>query len=95
MYCIQFQKYLMIYGSCFKEEGLDWIYEIIKRNENLNEKELVINTVYYMERYIGIYIDEKREIIKKDISIRKKVLTILDFLVNKGSTISYMIRELL
>jgi len=85
----------MIYGSCFKKEGLDWIYEIIKRNEKLNEKELVINTVYYMERYIGIYIDEKREIIKKDISIRKKVLTILDFLINKGSTISYMIRELL
>ncbi len=80
-------------GYDFLSQGIDWLYEIIKNNPHLEHKKLELNTEYYLKEYMQRYILENRLYFKRNPSLRNKVITILNFLVNRGSTCSYMLRE--
>ena len=80
-------------GSLYINDGIIWISDIIEKNKDLAKKELEPNTVYYIENIVRIYIYKNRENIKKTNSLKQKILIILDFLIEKGSVVGYMLRE--
>ncbi|OBR26137.1 hypothetical protein SRCM101266_03433 [Bacillus amyloliquefaciens] len=77
----------------YLSQGIDWLYEIINNNPHLEQKKLEVNTEYYIEEYMQRYILENRLSFKKKPALRNKVIVVLNFLVNRGSTVSYMLRE--
>ena len=70
-----------------------WISEILNNNKNLWTDKLETNTIYYIENIVKKYIYKDREKIRKMKKLKQEVLIILDFLVEKGSVVGYMLRE--
>ena len=80
--------------NALKDYGIDWISNIIKNNPHLSKQSLPINTIYYIEEYIFWFTKEENFTLKSsDIDVKKKVLTILDFLINQGSTVGFLLRD--
>jgi len=88
-------KVLNDIGSRFIDDGIYWISDIIKMYEKNLSIKLKPNTVYYLELLLRRYILAKRQLIKTDKKIKEKekVLVILNFLVNRGSSVAYLMRE--
>ncbi|KAF5425055.1 hypothetical protein C5S42_11670 [Candidatus Methanomarinus sp.] len=80
-------------GSGFLSDGIFWISEMIEKNSSLSTEELETNTIYYIEVIIREYIYLNRTKIKTDLKIKNKILIILNFLIEKGSVNSYLLRE--
>ena len=86
-------KLLTDIGSPYLDDGILWVSRILKDHKNLCTAKLEINTIYYLEKNIRKYIYKNRETIKKTKKLRGDVLIILDFLIEKGSVVGYMLRE--
>ena len=54
---------------------------------------LETDTIFYMENVVRGYIFENRQIIKTKPQIKKQILLLLNFLIEKGSSIAYRLRE--
>lgn len=76
-----------------REKAITWIYEIISNQEHLWKVELLTNTIYYLENYMKIYCDYYMKEIKTDFNTKKKVIKVLDFMVEKESSIGFMLRD--
>jgi hypothetical protein len=50
-------------------------------------------TIYYLENIVKKYAYNNREKIRKTQKLKREVLIILDFLIEKGSVVGYMLRE--
>lgn len=79
--------------ATFIETGIDWISDIITNNPHLYDKTLPENTLYYIEEYIFSYTNSHIDIIQTSIPIKRKVIKILDFLIAKGSTMGFLLKE--
>ncbi len=86
-------KLLNDIGSPFIDEGLIWISNMLSRHSEYKKVELEINTSYYLENLVRKYVYEEREKIKKNKQIKQKILVVLNFLIEKGSTVGYILRE--
>jgi hypothetical protein len=86
-------KLLTDIGSEFLNDGVEWIANLIKKNSELSNITLEVNTIYYLEKVIKKYISLERSNIRKYLSNKENVLIILNFMVDKGSTSAYMLRE--
>jgi len=86
-------KLLNDIGSTYIDDGLLWISTILDKNKDYPNKKLENNTIYYMEHFIRKYIFKNREKIKKTIALKNKLIIILNFLIEKGSVVGYMLRE--
>ncbi|WP_143415941.1 AVAST type 4 anti-phage nuclease Avs4 [Geobacillus sp. E263] len=86
-------KLLNYVGSIYLNNGITWISMMLKNNKNLWVEKLEVNTMYYLENLLKKYIYTNREKIKKVRKLKQEVLVILDFMVNKGSVVGYMLRE--
>ncbi len=86
-------KMLNSIGSNFLEEGISWISVILQRNEKLATEDLETNTVYYVENLVRRYFIRNRQNIKTTIQIKKQVIVILNFLIERGSVTGYLLRE--
>jgi len=86
-------KVLNSIGSNFKDEGIDWIHTIVSTNSSLNLDDLESNTLYYMEKFLRIYIFINRQKIKQEIRLKNKIIPILDFMIERGSIHGYLLRE--
>lgn len=75
-------------------DGINWLYSIIHRKPDLNLKDLEQDTIFYLERVLGQYARANRMMIKGNLSLKEKILTILTFMVERNSTQAYMLREL-
>jgi len=80
-------------GSLYMDDGITWISNIIKDNKDILDQELETDTIYYLESLVRKFIYNNREKIKRTKELKENVLTILDFLVKKGSVVGYMLRE--
>ncbi len=80
-------------GSNYLNNGITWISFMIKHNDNLLEAELEINTIFYLEQLSRKYILNNMQEIKRSKSKKEEILTILNFLVERGSAIGYKLRE--
>lgn len=86
-------KLLNDIGSNFASEGIVWISNLLQKNPDLSRKELEVNTVYYLENLVRSYILKNRQKIKTDPQLKKQILIILDFLLEKASVTAYLLRE--
>ena len=68
-------------------------YSIINKDKELVHRALPMNTEYYMDEYMNRFIRAQKSIVKKNPEIRVQTLSVLDFLVERGSTCAYMLRE--
>ncbi len=84
---------LISIGSSYLEDGVSWISNIIKNNKNLLTDELVSNTIFNLEIISREYVLKYSQNIKKQRIKKKEFLEILNFLIEKGSAIGYMLRE--
>lgn len=80
-------------GNQYLDDGVYWIYKILNKNKDYVSKKLETNTVYYIENFIRLYIFKNSERIKKTPALKSKLIVILDFLIEKGSVVGYMLRE--
>jgi len=86
-------RFLYTIGSDFIVEGIQWLSTIIDKSTHLATRELMTNTVYYLEDILINLATKYENDIKKKDSLRKDVLIILNYLVEKGSTVGFLIRE--
>ena len=86
-------KLLNDIGSSYLNDGISWVSYMLQNNKNLVSVKIETNTVYYLENFVKKYIYGNREKIKKTKKLKQEVLIILDFLIEKGSVIGYMLRE--
>lgn len=86
-------KLLNDIGSHYIDDGVIWISNILGNNRDLANKKLEVNTIYYIENLVRKYTFKNREKIKKIKSIKDNLLLILDYLIEKGSVVGYMLRE--
>lgn len=80
-------------ASIFLNDGIKWLSEIIDKQNYTGNSQLEENTVFYLENLIRKYIYLNREKVKKDIRVKKQVLIILNFLIQKTSVNAYLLRE--
>ena len=78
-------KVLNYIGSNYIEDGIDWLSQMIDKNPNLLSDELEVNTIYYIENIVRKYISLNRRKIKMTLQIKKQIVLILNFLVERGS----------
>ena len=86
-------KLLNDIGSPYIDDGIIWVSKILKNNKSLYTAKLEVNTIYYLEKNIRKCIYKNRETIKKTKKLKDDVLIILDFLIEKGSVVGYILRE--
>jgi hypothetical protein len=80
-------------GSSYLNDGIGWISDMVKNNKNLLTDKLEPDTVFNLEIITRKYILENSKEIKKNRPKKKEILEVLNFLVEKGSAIGYMLRE--
>lgn len=80
-------------GFEFLDQGIDALATIIEGNPDLVRMPLQINTEYYLDEYMQRFIRAHRSDMKRNAEMRRKVIDVLNFLVNKGSTCGFMLRE--
>lgn len=86
-------KLLNEIGRSFVSEGVFWISSILENNPDLTTKELEVNTLYYLENLVRGYILRNRHKIRTTPKVKKQILLILNFLLEKGSASAYLQRE--
>jgi hypothetical protein len=86
-------KLLNDIGSSYLKEGVSWISNTLQVNKGVLTAKLETNTVYYLENLARKYIYENRQEIRKMAKAKAEILVILDFLIEKGSAIGYLLRE--
>ncbi|NOX64602.1 MAG: ATP-binding protein [Chlorobi bacterium] len=80
-------------GSSFIDDGVIWISNILKKNRNLANERLERDTILYIENLVKRYIYNNREKVKKTKELKTMILIILDFIIEKGSVVGYILRE--
>ena len=80
-------------GSHYLDDGILWISDMLTNNQNLLAAELKKNTVYHMENVARKYIYKNQTKIRGSKELKEKILVLLNFLIEKGSVIGYMLRE--
>lgn len=86
-------RVLCTIGSKLKKEGVEWLYTIVSKNNALVLDGLESNTLFYIERFMKKFIFENKENIKRDFRLKRKVIEILNFIIEKGSMCGYQLRE--
>jgi hypothetical protein len=86
-------KLLNDIGSSYLVDGVSWISYILGNNKDLVNAELETNTLYYIENLVKKYVYQSRGKIKKTKRLIQEVLIILEFLIEKGSVVGYLLRE--
>jgi len=80
-------------GSSFINDSVVWISDILENNQDYVNKKLETNTIYYIENLCRKYTYNNREEIKRTKAQKNKLIKILNFLIEKGSVVGYMLRE--
>ncbi|UZJ39556.1 ATP-binding protein [Prosthecochloris sp. SCSIO W1102] len=80
-------------ASRYLNPGMAWLSGMLTRNNQLWTTKLETDTIYYLESLVRKYIYKNRERIRRTKQLKEEVLVILDFLVEKGSVVGYILRE--
>ena len=80
-------------ASRYQNPGIEWLSGMLTRNKELWTAKLEPDTLYYLEALVRKYIYKEREGIRRTKQLKEEVLVILEFLVEKGSVIGYLLRE--
>ena len=76
----------------YKDYGLDWLYKLISKND-AETTALFTGTMYYMEEYMVSFVQRHHQNVKNQPELTKKVQRVLEYMVNKGSSVAYFVME--
>ena len=74
------------------EKGIQWIYNLIQKDPECRTK-LYMNTLYYLEEYVGNYVASHRNDFRVNIVQAQRTQAVLEYMVSQGSHIAFFIRE--
>lgn len=80
-------------GSNYDNDGIEWLSTIVSKNSSLELEDLEKYTLYYMEDFMRKFVFGNRQRIKETLRLKNMVVDILDFMVERGSTHGYLLRE--
>ena len=80
-------------GSKYFRKGITWISKIIVASDGFENTKIDSNTIFLIESAIRKYVLLYRDEIRRKRSQLEEVIIILNWLVNSGSVIGYMVRE--
>ena len=80
-------------GTSFADEGINWIYTIVSNNKSLNLESLEPITLQYLESFLRKFVFKNRQKIKEQVKLRIKIISTLDFIIERGSKYGYLLRE--
>ncbi|PFT25286.1 ATPase [Bacillus thuringiensis] len=80
-------------GHNYLENGIYWISRILIMHPNMRKKQLEKDTMHQLEKLVKSYIYKNRERVRRETKLKREILVILDFLVERGSVAGYMLRE--
>ena len=87
-------KLLNDIGSPYLDDGILWVSDMIsKYKKTFLTDELGTNTIYYIENLSRKFIYNNRTKIRETKKLKEDILTVLDFLIVKGSVVGYILRE--
>ena len=72
---------------------IDLMFSIVKNNPMLNLGYAEQSTILYMERIFRRYIGDNKMSIKRNVELKKKLIPILTFMLERGSVHGYLLRE--
>lgn len=73
--------------------GIAWLSGMLALNKKLSAAKIETDTIFYLESIVRKYIYKEREGIRRAKQSKEEILVILEFLVEKGSVIGYILRE--
>lgn len=73
--------------------GIAWLSGMLALNKKLWATKIEPDTIFYLESIVRKYVYKEREKIRKTKQLKEEVLVILEFLVEKGSVVGYILRE--
>lgn len=80
-------------ASKYLNNGISWLSWMMTAHKKLWSAKLETNTQYYLENLIRKYIYKEREKIRRTKKLKEEVLVVLDFLIERGSVVGYILRE--
>ena len=80
-------------GTCFFNEGIFWIHNIISAKKINKLGDLENGTIFYLEKYMRKFIYDKKLAIKKNSHLKSVVIDILTYMINLASAYAYILRE--
>lgn len=80
-------------GSCFFNEGIYWLYNIISAEKIDILGNLESDTLFYLEKYMRKFIYENKQLIKMDSRLKSIVIEILNWMIELASVHAYLLRE--
>lgn len=86
-------KLLNDIGTEYLPIGVHWLAQILNNNESLLDADLADDTIYYLNKYMRIYLYRERANVRRTPELMKKTLTVLDFLIERGEVSGYLLRE--
>jgi hypothetical protein len=86
-------KVLNDIGSNYLDDGITWLSAILEKNENLLSEDLEMNTIYHIESLMRKYTSKHRKRLRSNARAKKQIIIILNFLVERGSTTGYWLRD--
>jgi len=86
-------KVLNSIGSHFIDDGIKWIYTIVSKNKELQMNDQEANTLFYLERLMRKFIFMNKDKIKHENRLKKQIVPILEFMIDRGSVHGYLLRE--
>lgn len=82
-------------GSHFIDDGINWIYNIVSKNPSLSLDDLEANSLFYLEKLMRRFIYSNKYKIKQEARLKSKIISILDFMIERGSAHAYHQREMI
>lgn len=76
----------------YRDVGIEWIYKLIMKDPECRVQ-FYDYTLYYLEEYIGSFVDRHRIKFRENMELLKRVQAILEYMVNQGSQIAFFLEE--
>ena len=71
------------------EKGIEWIYILIQKDPECDAK-LYVNTLYYLEEYVGSFVASHRNDFRTEVVLAQKTQAVLEYMVGQGSQIAFL-----
>lgn len=88
-------KNLNYIATRYPDKGIDWLFEITSQYPDIDLERHEMDTVFYLERFMNSYVRVKKQMIRQNKELRKKVICILTFMIERSSVQAYTLRDLI
>lgn len=88
-------KFFSGLGRKFIDDGLNCVYEVTHNAPHMKSENLSDVAIFYLERFMNQYRIQRSRKIREDRNTKRKVISILNFMISHGSPKAFRLRDLL